>query len=51
MGRKCLAENKLLLYTNAGEPLATITWNESCLVGMGWVEEELLLLSNLFDKI
>ena len=38
MGRKCLAENKLLLYTNAGEPLATITWNESCLVGMGWVE-------------
>ena len=37
MGRKCLAENKLLLYTNAGEPLATITWNESCLVGMGWV--------------
>ena len=44
MGRKCLAENKLLLYTNAGEPLATITWNESCLVGMGWVEEELLLL-------
>ena len=44
MGRKCLAENKLLLYTNAGEPLATITCNESCLVGMGWVEEELLLL-------
>lgn len=44
MGRKCFAENNLLLYTSAGEPLATVTWNESCLVGMGWVEEELLLL-------
>jgi vacuolar protein sorting-associated protein 16 len=36
--------NKLLLFTSSGIPLAQIDWNERSVIGMGWTDQENLVV-------
>lgn len=39
-----LVKNKLLIFTSAGVHLAEIDWNERPVIGMGWTDQENLVV-------